>query len=98
MNVYRFECTVWVHGESAEAALKELHAEADYFFGLDNNLIALSSDDGTLVEIVDEDEEDTYGEEYCYNCGHYHDGEVSSGSWPAQGCADYEEPTEGESK
>jgi hypothetical protein len=94
MNVYRFECTVWVHGESAEAALKELHDEVDYFFGLDNNLIALSSDSGTRVEIMyEEDEEDNY----CYHCGHEHT-DPSSGSWPAQGCADYEEPTEGESK
>ena len=50
MNVYKFECTVWVHGESAEAALQELHDEADYFFGLDNNLIALGSNEGELVE------------------------------------------------
>lgn len=50
MNVYKFECVVWVHGESAEEAMQELHNEADYFFGLDNNLIALASDKGTLVE------------------------------------------------
>jgi hypothetical protein len=41
--------------------------------------------------------EDEYEDTYCYNCGHEHD-DPSSGSWPAQGCADYEEPTEGESK
>ncbi len=96
MNVYRFECTVWVHGESAEAALKELHDEVDYHFGLDNNLIALSSDSGTRVEIMYEDEEDEE-DNYCYNCGHEHN-DPSTGSWPAPGCADYEEPTEGESK
>ena len=50
MNVYKFECVVYIHGESAESALKELHDEVDYFFGLDNNLIALGSDEGTLVE------------------------------------------------
>jgi hypothetical protein len=50
MNVYKFECTVWVRGESREAALKELHDEVDYHFGLDNNLIALESDEGALVE------------------------------------------------
>lgn len=50
MNVYKFECVIYVHGESAEAAFKELHEEADYFFGLDNNLIALGSDEGTLVK------------------------------------------------
>ena len=48
MNVYKFQCTVWVRGESAEEALKELHDEVDYHFGLDNNLIALESDNGTL--------------------------------------------------
>jgi hypothetical protein len=50
MKVYKFECVVWVRGESREAALKELHDEVDYHFALDNNLIALESDDGTLVE------------------------------------------------
>lgn len=50
LNVYRFQCSVWVRGESAEAALKELHDEVEYHFGLDNNLIALESDDGTLAE------------------------------------------------
>jgi hypothetical protein len=50
MNLYEFKCTVWVRGESAEAALKELHDEVDYHFGLDNNLVALESDDGRLSE------------------------------------------------
>ena len=50
MNVYKFQCTVWVEGESAEEALKELHDEVDYHFGLDNNLVALESDNGTLCE------------------------------------------------
>jgi hypothetical protein len=50
MNVYEFKCTVWVRGESAEAALKEMHDEVDYHFGLDNNLVALESDDGRLFE------------------------------------------------
>ena len=50
MNVYAFNCTVWVRGETAEEALKELHDEVDYHFGLDNNLIALESDNGTLTE------------------------------------------------
>lgn len=50
MRLYRFECSVWVRGESAEDALKELHDEVDYHFGLDNNLIALESDAGTLVD------------------------------------------------
>jgi hypothetical protein len=50
MNLYKFECTVWVQGESVEAALQELHDEVDYHFGLDNNLIALGSNEGELVE------------------------------------------------
>ena len=54
MNVYKFKCTVWVQGESAEAALKELHDEVEYHFGLDNNLIALESDEGCLAEDKEE--------------------------------------------
>lgn len=54
MNVYKFQCVIYVHGESAEDAFQELHAEADYFFGLDNNLVALGSDEGTLVETTKE--------------------------------------------
>lgn len=50
MNLYKFECVVWVQGESREDALKELHEEVDYHFALDNNLIALQSDEGVLVE------------------------------------------------
>jgi hypothetical protein len=50
MNVYKFQCTVWVRGESVEEALKELHDEVDYHFSLDNNLVALESDNGTLCE------------------------------------------------
>ena len=50
MNLYRFECVVWVRGESAEDALKELHDEVEYHFSLDNNLVALESDAGELVE------------------------------------------------
>jgi hypothetical protein len=50
MNLYRFECTVWVRGESEQAAFDELHAEANYHFGQDNNLVALETDGGELVE------------------------------------------------
>ena len=50
MNLYKFQCTVWVQGETREDALKELHDEVDYHFSLDNNLVALESDDGELVE------------------------------------------------
>jgi hypothetical protein len=50
MKTYEFKCTVWVRGETREDALKELHDEVDYHFGLDNNLVALESDEGKLVE------------------------------------------------
>lgn len=50
MSEYEFQCTVWVRGDSAEAALKELNDEVDYHFGLDNNLSALESDEGTQEE------------------------------------------------
>lgn len=56
MNVYKFNCNVWVRGKSVEDALKELHDEVDYHFGLDNNLIALESDGGVLVENEDQGE------------------------------------------
>jgi len=54
VNLYKFECVVWVQGESQEAALKELHDEADYHFAQDNNLIALQSDEGVFVEKMGE--------------------------------------------
>ena len=38
---------------------------------------------------MDEETEDD-GEEYCYHCGHYHYGDVSSGDWPSEGCSDYD--------
>ena len=50
MKVYKFQCAVWVRGESPEAALKELHDEVEYHFGLDNNLIALESGEGVEEE------------------------------------------------
>lgn len=58
MNLYRFKCTVWVRGDSQEEALKELHDEAIYHFSQDNNLVALESDDGELVEELVESEND----------------------------------------
>ena len=51
MNIYAFNCKVWVRGETKEDALKELHDEVKYHFGLDNNLVALESDEGKLVEV-----------------------------------------------
>ena len=50
MNVYKFECVVWVRGYDRADALKELHDEVEYHFSLDNNLLALESDEGVLVE------------------------------------------------
>jgi len=49
-NVYRFECVVWVRGETLEEALKHLHDEVKYNFSQDNNLVALESDEGKLDE------------------------------------------------
>jgi hypothetical protein len=49
MKLFAFKCTVWVQGETKESALRELHDEVDYHFGLDNNLVALESDGGTEV-------------------------------------------------
>jgi len=46
MKKYKFNCAIWVRGEDAEQARKELHDEVDYWFALDNNLIALESDEG----------------------------------------------------
>lgn len=50
MNLYKFNCVVWVQGETQADALKELHDEVEYHFGHDNNLVALESDEGELVE------------------------------------------------
>lgn len=50
MNLYKFECTVWVRGESAETAHEELHEEVLYHSLQDNNLCGLESDKGVLVE------------------------------------------------
>lgn len=50
MNLYKFNCVVWVKGETQGEALKELHDEVEYHFGHDNNLVALESDEGELVE------------------------------------------------
>lgn len=41
MKVYRFQCTLWVKGESAEGALEHLLDEATYHFGQDNGLLDL---------------------------------------------------------
>jgi len=50
MDLYRFECTVWVRGITREEALKELHDEVLYHFGQDNNLVSLESNEGELAE------------------------------------------------
>lgn len=46
MKLYKFECDVWVRGESAKDAQDELHYEIASILEADNNLIALESDDG----------------------------------------------------
>ena len=46
MKLYKFECEVWVRGETAEDALNELHDAVASILQADNNLIALESDDG----------------------------------------------------
>lgn len=54
MKTYKFNCTIWVRGETLAEALKELHDEVDYHFSQDNNLIALESDQGQLAEDNDQ--------------------------------------------
>ena len=46
MKLYKFECEVWVRGETAEDALNELHDAVASILQADNNLTALESDDG----------------------------------------------------
>ena len=50
MNLYKFECTVWVQGTTAADAEKHLHDEVDYHFGQDTTLIALQSGNAQLVD------------------------------------------------
>jgi len=47
-----------VQGESLTDALEQLHSEVQYHFGLDNNLVALESDQGELVEEAQDDTKD----------------------------------------
>ena len=55
MSTYEIKCTIWVRGETPEAAIEELHGEVDYWFGLDNGLVALES--GSAVQVESEDDE-----------------------------------------
>ena len=41
MKVYRFQCTLWVRGESAESALDHLFDQANYHFNQDDGLLDL---------------------------------------------------------
>ena len=50
MNLYRFECVVFVRGETAEDAAQHLADEVAYHFGLDNNLIAMEAGEPELAE------------------------------------------------
>lgn len=57
MKLYKFECTVWVRGDTAEEALKDLHDEIKYSWGYDNNLDSLQSDGGVFVEDLEDENE-----------------------------------------
>jgi len=54
MKLYKFECTVWVRGETAEGALNELHDEVQSLLQADNNLIALESDEEGVEDVEGE--------------------------------------------
>ena len=43
MNLYRFDCTVFVRGNTPEEAAEHLQDEVQYHFGLDNNLVSLTA-------------------------------------------------------
>ena len=44
MKTFKFNCDIWIQAESKEDALSHLHAECEWFFGLDNSLLAIQSD------------------------------------------------------
>ena len=55
MNLYKFNCVVFVQGESLAGAHDHLHGEVKYHFSLDNDLIALESGEGELVEETEDE-------------------------------------------
>jgi hypothetical protein len=50
MNLYRFDCTVFVRGNTPEEAAQHLADEVQYHFSLDNNLVALDASEPELAE------------------------------------------------
>lgn len=50
MNLYRFDCTVFVRGNTPEEAAEHLQDEVQYHFGLDNNLVSLTASEPELYE------------------------------------------------
>jgi len=50
MNLYRFDCTVFVRGDTPEEAAQHLADEVQYHFSLDNNLVALDASEPELAE------------------------------------------------
>ena len=38
-----------------------------------------------------EADDETTEDEYCYWCGYYHHGDISSGGSPSRDCSDYDE-------
>ena len=54
MNLYKFQCTVWVKAESVEEALEGLHEDAEFIGELDDaHIVALESDKGEFDKNFD---------------------------------------------
>jgi hypothetical protein len=50
MNLYRFDCTVFVRGNTPEEAAEHLAGEVQYHFSLDNDLVSLIASEPELAE------------------------------------------------
>jgi hypothetical protein len=54
MNLYKFQCTVWVKADSVEEALEGLHEDAEFIGELDDaHIVALESDKGEFDKNCD---------------------------------------------
>jgi hypothetical protein len=54
MNLYKFQCTVWVKAESLDEALTGLHEDAEYIGELDDScIVAIESDKGEFDKNFD---------------------------------------------
>jgi hypothetical protein len=54
MNLYKFQCTVWVQGESVEEALEKLHDEVgEVIHNQDGYVKAIESDKGEFDTTFD---------------------------------------------